>query len=187
MVVQTKLLDINRSTLYYRPKSEVQKKMERRQKVLEEYLKRPYYGSRKIAKVLTRKEDKPVNRKAVQADMRKLGIQAICPKRNLSRKQHGASIFPYLLKDLEPAHPNQVWAIDITYVRLQRSYVYLVAVIDVFSRFIVGWALSLTMDTGFVLEALQKAFIYGKPQIIASLCFDPPQNYAALVLLYLTF
>jgi putative transposase len=170
VVKQTELLAINRTSLYYHPRLPSPAKLARRDEVLQEYLQRPYNGSRVIAKRLSRKEDHPpVNRKAVQADMRKLSIRGICPKRNLSRKQHQASIFPYLLRNIRASRPNHVWALDITYIRVGRSYVYLVAIIDLHSRFIVGWELSLTLETGFVLSALRKAFAtYGTPQIINS-------------------
>jgi putative transposase len=170
VVKQADLLEINRTGIYYQPRPEAAEKLSRRDEVLQEYLQRPYNGSRVIAKRLSRKKDHlPVNRKAVQTDMRKLDIRGICPKRNLSRKQHQASIYPYLLRNVRASHPNHVWAIDITYIRVGRSYIYLVAVIDLYSRFIVGWELSLTLETDFVLSALRKAFaLHGTPQIINS-------------------
>ena len=109
-----------------------------------------------------------VNRKRMQRLMRILGIEALYPKPNLSRPAPGHQIYPYLLRDLEIVRPNQVWSTDITYIPMRGGFLYLVAVIDWYSRFVLSWELSNTMETGFCLAALDAAFLHGKPDIFNS-------------------
>jgi putative transposase len=123
------------------------------------YLDYPFYGSRRMAVVLE------VNRKRVQRLMRILGIEALYPKPNLSRPAPGHEIYPYLLRGVAIERPNQVWSTDITYVPMHGGFLYLVAVMDWFSRFVLSWELSNTMETGFCLAALNAAFRFGKPEI----------------------
>jgi putative transposase len=120
---------------------------------------RPYYGSRRMAVTLE------VNRKRIQRLMRILGIQAIYPKPHLSRPGPGHEIYPYLLRGVEIVRPNQVWSTDITYIPMRGGFLYLVAVMDWFSRFVLSWELSNTMETGFCLAALEAAFHLGQPEI----------------------
>jgi transposase InsO family protein len=107
--------------------------------------------------VLLRREGIEVNRKAVQRHMRDMGIVGICPRPNLSRRAHGEQVYPYLLRDLTCTHPNQVWGIDVTYIPLQTGWMYLVAVLDWFSRYVVSWELDDTLQLPFVLEAVKRA------------------------------
>jgi putative transposase len=125
----------------------------------EQYLRTPFYGSRKLAQVLG------VNRKRVQRLMRRMGLEAIYPKRSTSRPARGHTIYPYLLRDLEITRPDQVWSSDITYVPLRRGFLYLVAVLDWFSRYVLSWRLSNTLEGSFCLEALEEALGVGRPEI----------------------
>lgn len=127
----------------------------------------PFYGYRRITREL-RSQGFVVNRKRVQRLMALGGIQAIFPGPNTSRRNKRHATHPYLLRDLEIARPNQAWMIDITYLRLSEGFMYLVALIDVFSRFVVGWALSNTLDTAFCLDALKSVLSYAQPEIINS-------------------
>jgi putative transposase len=133
-----------------------------RRKIDELYTEHPYYGSRRIAIILN------VNRKTVQRLMREMGIQAIYPGPNLSRRNHKQSIYPYLLNNITASYPNHVWGIDITYIRLRHSWMYLVAIIDLYSRYIISWELSQTLEIDFVLTALKRALSQGKPDIMNS-------------------
>lgn len=164
---QCELLDIPRSALYYKPvkndEDDYYKYL-----IFEEYKKCPFYGYRKITEALQRKHHR-INRKRVYRLMREMGLKAIYPKPNLSKPAPGHEIYPYLLRGLEITHPNQVWATDITYIRLQGGFVYLVAVIDLFSRKVLSWELSNTLDVQFCLDALDEALEnYGKPEIFNS-------------------
>lgn len=123
------------------------------------YLEIPFFGSRKMAAVLR------VNRKRIQRLMRILGIQALYPKPNLSRPAPGHQVYPYLLRGVTIERPNQVWSTDITYVPMHGGFLYLVAVMDWFSRYVLSWELSNTMETGFCLAALDAAFRFGQPEI----------------------
>jgi len=119
----------------------------------------PFFGSRRMAVTLE------VNRKRIQRLMRILGIEALYPKPNLSRPAPGHEVYPYLLRGVAIERPNQVWSTDITYVPMQGGFLYLVAVMDWFSRFVLSWELSNTMETGFCLAALEAAFRFGQPEI----------------------
>jgi putative transposase len=122
-------------------------------------MKFPFFGSRRMAVMLE------VNRKRVQRLMDILGIEALYPKPNLSRPAPGHRIYPYLLRDVPIVRPNQVWSTDITYIPMQDGFLYLVAVMDWFSRFVLSWELSNTMEVGFCLAAQQAAFRFGQPEI----------------------
>jgi putative transposase len=123
------------------------------------YLERPFFGSRRMAATLK------ANRKRIQRLMRIMGIEAHYPKPNLSRPAPGHEIYPYLLRGVSIERPNQVWSTDITYVPMRGGFLYLVAVMDWFSRFVLSWELSNTMETGFCLAALEAAFRFGQPEI----------------------
>jgi putative transposase len=123
------------------------------------YLEYPFFGSRRMAAMLK------VNRKRMQRLMRIMGIEAHYPKPNLSRSAPGHEVYPYLLRGVAIERPNQVWSTDITYVPMQTGFLYLVAIMDWFSRFVLSWELSNTMDTGFCLAALESAFRFGQPEI----------------------
>jgi putative transposase len=128
----------------------------------EQYTRHPFFGSPKITDRL-RKQGHQVNHKRVERLMRVMGLQAICPKRRLSQPGPGHRIYPYLLRDVKAMRVNQVWSSDITYIRLERGFVYLVAVMDWFSRYVLAWEVSTTLDTAFCVSALQWA-LAGGPQ-----------------------
>ena len=122
----------------------------------------PFYGSRKLAAVLK------INRKAAQRHMREMGIAAICPGPNLSRRNTEHRVFPYLLRGVTVAYPNHVWGIDITYIRLRQGWLYLVAILHWYSSYLISWALAQTLAIVFVLEALGQALALAKPTICNS-------------------
>jgi putative transposase len=159
---QCALLSLNRSSVYYdpRPESDLNDRLMRRLDEL--YTAHPFLGYRKLTRLLQR-EGHAVNRKRVLRLMRLLGLQAIYPKPNTSTPHPTHPIYPYLLKNLAITGPNQVWATDITYIRLGRGYCYLVAIIDWYSRHIVSWRLSATMESDFCVEALKDALTRGTP------------------------
>ncbi len=123
------------------------------------YLKYPFLGSRKLAVMLK------ANRKRMQRLMRILGIEALYPKPNLSRAAPGHQVYPYLLRGVTIERPNHVWSTDITYIPMHGGFLYLVAVMDWFSRYVLSWELSSTMETSFCLAALDDAFRFGQPEI----------------------
>lgn len=131
------------------------------------YTESPFYGSRPITACL-RREGHIVNRKQVQRHMREMGIEGIAPKPNLSLAKPGQQVFPYLLKGLRIEKPNQVWGIDITYIRMLQSWMYLVAIIDWYSRYVVSWELDDSLEVGFVLSAVERGFREAKPEIFNS-------------------
>lgn len=167
VVKQAKLLDINRSSIYYKPVGVSSEELTFKRRIDEIYTKHPYYGSRRITASLKR-EGFNINRKAVQRHMREMGISGVCPGPNLSRRNHKHSIYPYLLRDVPITHPNHVWGIDITYIRLASGWMYLVAIIDWYSRFIVSWELSSTLDIDFVLRAQKQALARATAEIANS-------------------
>jgi putative transposase len=128
----------------------------------EQYLRTPFYGSRKMADVLG------VNRKRVQRLMRKMGIEAIYPKKRTTWPGVGHKIYPYLLRNVEVTRPNQVWASDITYVPLRHGFLYLVAIMDWYSRYVLSWRLSNTLTGSFCIEALEEALRKARPEIFNS-------------------
>lgn len=160
---QVELLDISRSTVYYQPATN-QQDLQLMRLIDEQYTKTPFYGSRRMAKELTRKGHH-VNRKRVQRLMRLMGLEAIYPRPNLSRAHPDHIIYPYLLKDVEITRPNQVWSADITYIRLKQGWLYLVAVMDWYSRYVLSWELSTSLKSDFCVKALEKALTFGKPDI----------------------
>lgn len=165
--IQADLLTLNRSGLYYRAAPPSGEEISLKHRIDEIYTEHPYYGSRRITACL-RMEDFEVSRKTVGKHMREMGIEAIYPGPNLSRRDLSHRIFPYLLKDLSIDRTNQVWGIDITYIRLQRSWMYLVAIIDWYSRYIVAWELDQTLEIDFVLEAVNTALKKANPEILNS-------------------
>lgn len=156
---QTELLGLNRSGLYYQPVPPSPEEITLKHRIDELYTAHPFYGSRKIAALLGR------NRKAIQRHMREMGIAGICPGRNLSKNRADHQVFPYLLRNVTAGQPNHIWGIDITYVRLQAGWMYLVAVLDWFSRYVVSWELDHTLELEFVLTAVERALGQATPQI----------------------
>lgn len=153
------MLGLARSTQYYAPKGENAANLALMRRIDEQYLRTPFYGSRRMAVVLG------VNRKRVQRLMRLMGLEAVSPRRRTTRPASGHTIYPYLLWDLEITRPDQVWASDITYVPLRRGFLYLVAVMDWFSRYVLSWRLSNTLEGSFCIEALEEALGIGRPEI----------------------
>lgn len=165
---QAELLGISRSTLYYPRLPEVSPEDKLVIDAIDViFTKCPFYGTRRIKREL-KKRGIIICRQKVAKLMRIMGIEAMYPKPNLSLNTQPHPIYPYLLKGLKITRPNQVWGIDITYIRLQTGFVYLVAVIDWYSRLVVSWDLSISLDSECVLSCLRKAFLVGIPDILNS-------------------
>jgi putative transposase len=164
---QCALLSLNRSSLYYdpRPASDLNERLMRRLDEL--YTAHPFLGYRKLTRLLQR-EGHAVNGKRVLRLLRRLGLQAIYPKPDTSKPHPKHPIYPYLLRNLAITGPGQVWATDITYIRLRRGFCYLAAVIDWYSRYVVSWRLSPTLESPFCVETLQAALAQGTPGIFNS-------------------
>jgi putative transposase len=158
------LLGLARSTYYYEPTGATPEDLRLMRLIDEVYTAWPFYGSRKITEELTRRGEE-VNRKRVRRLMREMGLEAIYPKPRLSAAGRGHKIYPYLLRGVKIERPDQVWSADITYVPLPSGFMYLAAVIDWFSRYVIGWRLSNTLDGGFCLEMLEDALRAGKPEV----------------------
>jgi len=162
---QCQLLDLNRSTVYYQPRGVSDDDLRLMRRIDEMHLKRPFYGSRRIRDWL-QDEGFPVNRKRVQRLMQQMGIAALYPKANTSRPGKGHKIYPYLLRGLDINRPNQVWATDMTYIPMARGFVYVVSIMDWYSRKVLAWRVSNTMDADFCVDALEEAIsCYGPPDI----------------------
>jgi putative transposase len=158
------LLSLSRTSLYYQPVLPSAEEVALKHRIDEIYTEFPFYGSRRIAAQL-RREGRCINRKAVQRHMREMGIAGICPGPNLSQRGQAHRIYPYLLRQVTAAYPDHVWGIDITYIRLQRSWLYLVAVLDWYSRYVVSWQLDDSLAIDFVLMAVEQALTQTKPLI----------------------
>lgn len=164
---QCKLLDIPRSSYYYQPVSISEYTLKVMNEIDMMYTKYPFYGSRKIT-VELRKKGYQVNIKRVKRLMKKMGIRAIYPEPNTSCPNKNHHIYPYLLKGITISYPNHVWSTDITYLRLKKGFLYLVAIIDWYSRYVLSWELSNTIDTFFCVTALEEALEITKPDIFNS-------------------
>ena len=165
IAAQCRLLKVARSTLYYRPAPVSEDDLAVMRRLDELYLATPFYGTRRMVAVL-RREGWSVNRKRVRRLMRLMGVEAIYQKPNTSRRHPAHKVYPYLLRGLSIERANQVWCADITYIPMARGFVYLVAVMDWFSRRVLAWRLSITMETEFCVEALQDAMQrHGRPDI----------------------
>ena len=165
---QCELLDISRSGLYYEPKGESEYNLKLMNVIDKEYTDHPNMGVPSMTAYL-RNMGKKCGPKRVRRLMRLMGLEAIYPKPRTSipNKQH--KVYPYLLKDVELVRPNQVWSTDITYIRLKHGFAYLVAIMDWYSRKVLSWQLSNTMDVGFCCEALEEALLfYGTPEVFNS-------------------
>lgn len=156
---QCELLGLARSTRYYTPAAETAENLTLMRRIDEQYLQTPFYGSRKLALELG------VNRKRIQRLMRTMGLEAIYPKRRTTWPGAGHKIYPYLLRNVEITRPNQVWSSDITYLPMRHGFLYLTAVIDWHSRYVLAWRLSNTMDGSFCVEALEAALRNRQPEI----------------------
>ena len=164
VAAQCELLNLARSTYYYEPASESAENLALMRRIDEQYLKTPFFGSRRMATELST-EASPVNRKRVQRLMRTMGIEALYPRKSTSAPGVGHRVYPYLLRGLVIDRTNQVWCSDITYVPMERGYMYLVAVMDWYSRYVLSWRLSNTLEAEFCVEALQEALSRGTPEI----------------------
>lgn len=157
------MLGLPRSTHYYRPATESPENLELLRWLDEQYMKTPYYGSRRMTALL-QAEGISANRKRVQRLMSVLGVAGLTPKRNLSKPAPGHRVFPYLLRNAEISRPDQVWSTDITYVPMRGGFVYLTAVMDWYSRYVLSWELSSTLESTFCLSALDAALAQGQPE-----------------------
>ena len=161
---QAELLGLNRTGLYYQPRPVSEKELRLKHRIDEIHTELPYYGSRKIAEQLGR-EGYDTCRETVRQYMAEMGLQVLYPKPNLSRRHPDHQIYPYLLRHITASYPNHVWGIDITYIRLHRDWLYLVAILDWYSRFVIAWQLSDTLEIPFVLTAVDQALAQTKPVI----------------------
>lgn len=162
--VQAALLTLSRSSLYYQPVLPSPQEVAIKHRIDEIYTAYPFYGSRRITAQLVN-EGLLLNRKTVQRHMREMGIVGIAPGPNLSQRRQDHTVYPYLLRGVTSSHPNHIWGIDITYIRLQKHWLYLVAVLDWYSRYVVSWQLDQTLDIDFVLDTVDQALAQAKPTI----------------------
>lgn len=166
---QCEVLGVNRSSLYYKPSGESRENLKIMRLMDERNINYPTHGIFQMQDFLYHDHQITANYKRVQRLLRLMGITAIYPKRNLSKMGHAKYILPYLLRGLPITHPNQVWAIDITYIPMEKGFMYLVAIIDLYSRFVVGWDVYNTLDAENALTVFKRAIEqHGKPQIINS-------------------
>jgi putative transposase len=161
---QCELLGLSRSSLYYEPAPQTKENLRLMQLIDQEYTAHPFLGSRRLTKWLI-EQGEEVNRKRVQRLMRVMGLEAIYPKPRTSISQPGHKVYPYLLRDVAIERVDQVWSTDITYVGLPGGFMYLAAIIDWFSRYVLAWRLSNTLDGSFCLEMLEEALHQGRPEI----------------------
>jgi putative transposase len=164
---QCVLAGMNRSSWYYPARGESDENLAFMRLLDEQYTRTPFYGVRKMTKWL-RDQNWHINPKRVRRLMRLLGLEAIYAKPRLSKPAPGHRIYPYLLRELEICRPDQVWATDITYIRLRGGFLYLVAIMDWFSRYVLSWEVSVSLDTSFCVSALDWALARGHPEIFNS-------------------
>jgi putative transposase len=161
---QCELLDLNRASYYYTPATESALNLELMRRLDEQYLRTPFYGWPRMTAYLQRL-GYAVNHKRVRRLLRLMGLEAIYPKPRTTVVDPGHRVYPYLLRDLAIVRPNQVWSADITYVPMAQGFMYLVAIIDWFSRYVVAWQLSNTLDGRFCVEVLERALRTAQPAI----------------------
>jgi len=161
---QCELLNISKGAFYYEPVGIDPYTLNLMDLLDRQFTDTPFYGSRRMTAWLNR-QDFPVNRKRVQRLMRLMGIEAIYPKANLSKRRKDHEVYPYLLKGVTIQEPNHVWSTDITYIRVGRGFVYLTAIMDWFSRYVISWRLSNTLESDFCIDALNEALALSKPLI----------------------
>jgi len=164
LVEQAALLGISRSSLYYKPVEPSEQEITIKRRIDEIYTRSPFYGSRRITAALCR-EGLSISRPTIQHYMREMCIAGIAPGPNTSQPHPAHKTYPYLLRGLKIDRPNQVWGIDITYIRLRAGWMYLVAVLDWFSRYVVAWQLDQTLEMPFVLLTVEQALALGRPGI----------------------
>ena len=168
VTTQASLLGLNRSGLYYKPVPPSSDDLEVKLHIDKIYTAHPEFGYRRVCWWLNEKDHIHINHKAVLKHMREMGIQAIYPRQNTSKADPENKVYPYLLKGLEINYPNQVWSIDITYIPVRTDWLYLVAIIDWFSRYVLHWSLSDSLEIDFVLETSHKALEISTPEIMNS-------------------
>lgn len=161
---QAELLGLNRTSLYYQPVGVSAETVKLRHRIDEIYTATPFYGYRRVTAQLQR-EGHTVNHKAVARHMREMGLLGLAPGPKVSQRHPAHPVYPYLLRGVTAAYPHHIWGIDITYIRLHAGWMYLVAVLDWFSRYVVSWALDQTLEIGFVLQAVQSALRQAAPVI----------------------
>ena len=164
---QCELVGLSRSSFYYVAQGESAENLLLMRLLDEQYTRTPFYGIRRMT-VWLRQQGYPVNPKRVARLLRTMGVETLYPKPRLSQPHPERRVYPYLLRGVPITRVNQVWSTDITYIRLHAGFVYLVAVMDWFSRYVLSWALSITMDVGFCLEALEQALGMATPDIFNS-------------------
>ncbi|MGG5254314.1 IS3 family transposase [Neobacillus sp. SM06] len=167
ILVQADLLNLNRTSLYYKPVPPSPEEIRLKHRIDELYTKHSFLGYRKIAAIMNREGDL-IHENTVRKYMREMGIMAIYPGPNLSKRDLQHRIYPYLLRGLNITQPDQVWSVDITYIRMKQGWMYLYAIMDWYSRFIVDWQLDQSLEIGFVLETMRRALAKCKPAIINS-------------------
>ena len=168
IVKQCKLLNIHRSGVYYKPCGESDLNIELMRLMDEHYLKHPYKGARRMHVWLTKDKGYKVSLNRVERlYYRVMGLRAVMPGPHTSKRNKDHAVYPYLLRNMSITHANQVWAMDITYIPMKKGYMYLVAVIDIYSRMVLNWSLSNTMEAQWCKEVFEEALIqYGRPEII---------------------
>jgi len=161
---QCELLDVNRSSFYLQPAAESEENLRLMRLIDQQFLRTPFYGSRRMTALLERSGE-TINRKRVQRLMAKMGLEAIFPRPRTTIAATDAWVYPYLLRDRVLTRADEVWSSDITYVPMRHGFMYLAAVIDWFSRYVLSWRLSNTLEGRFCLEALDEALSMGRPEI----------------------
>lgn len=165
---QAELLEINRSSLYYKPAASSSDDILIKKHIDKIYTAHPDFGYRRIRAWLNQYDGININHKAVLRHMHEMGIQAVYPREKTSKPNPENKIYPYLLKGLDINHPNHVWSIDLTYIPVRSSWLYLVAIIDWYSRYVLDWKLDDTLDIGFVLQTAHNALKIAAPEIMNS-------------------
>lgn len=173
---QCELIGLNRSSYYYQPAAETELNLTLMRLLDEQYLKTPFYGYPKMT-VHLRELGYPINRKRVARLMKLMGLQSVAPKPNTSQPRKEHKIYPYLLQDVKIERINQVWSSDITYIPMHQGFMYLVAILDWYSRYVVAWEISNTLDSAFCLVALENALQIATPKIFNS---DQGAQFTAL-------
>ena len=164
LTTPAQLLSLNRSSLYHRPVVPSAEELALKRRIDALYTAHPFYGVRRITAQL-RRDGLLVNHKAVARHLREMGLAGITPGPNLSRRQQEQAVYPYLLRGVTASAANHVWGIDIAYIRLAHGWLYLVAVLDWYSRYVLSWELDQTLEMPFVLTAVQSALLIAVPRI----------------------
>ena len=161
---QCELIGLNRSTYYYEPAKETPLNLTLMRMIDEQYMRTPFYGYPKMTEYL-RSQDYWVNPKRIDRLMGLMGLRALVPKKRMTRSNPDHKVYPYLLRNVPIVKADQVWSADITYVPMNQGFMYLVAILDWFSRYVLSWQLSNTLDNNFCLAALERSLEYRKPEI----------------------